>query len=113
MTLASVPPPAASRPSLRKCKPQDARARLGGAITIWFACWLRDHHISDRDLAEILGVSLAVAQGKRTGLRDVSMKDLGRFSPRFRDELWRGYNRVLDEHAALVAAEQSNLLAHG
>lgn len=45
------------------------------------------HHVSVRDLASILEVSASVAHAKLTGAKPLTLNDVFRFPPRFRNEL--------------------------
>lgn len=77
--------PAPRKPALAKCSPERYAAHVG--IAEWFATWCTEHNISVRDLADILGVTVAVARGKLTGDAPLALVDLYRFPARYRHDL--------------------------
>lgn len=91
----STPPPAPRKPGMAKCSPERYAAHL--AVTSWFAGWCRRHNVSDRDLAEILGVTIGVARAKRLGESPITLVDLGRFPIRHRNELVLGLSMLFHE----------------
>lgn len=93
------------RPGIAKCSP--GRAIDHEKLAEWFGAWCVRNHISDRDLAAILDVTLALARKKRLGESPLNLIDIKRFPDRHRSSL------VLAYMAWCVANDSSALLSHG
>lgn len=94
--------PAPRKPALAKCSPERYAAHV--AVAEWFAAWCAGKHISVRDRAEILGVTIAVARAKLTGDSPLGLVDVAQFPARYRSELILGLS---------VLFQSSDLRAHG
>lgn len=77
-----VPPPPASGPGIRR-----ARLEARDGLRDWFAEWCGRRGVTVRDLGDILEVSHAVAHAKLRGEKPLTLNDVYRFPPRFRNEL--------------------------
>lgn len=94
--------PAPRKPALAKCSPERYAAHVG--IATWFADWCTAHHLSVRDLADILGVTTAVARAKLSGDAPLALVDVYRFPARYRHDLIVGMS---------VLFGSDSLRAHG
>jgi hypothetical protein len=99
-----IPPaPAPRKPALAKCSPERYAAHV--AVAQWFSDWCRRHNVTVRDLADTLGVTIAVARSKLSGESPLTIVDLGRFPVRYRNELVLGLSMLFHE--------SDHLRAHG
>lgn len=93
------------RPGISKCSPK--RAQSHQDVTKWFQRWCAANGVSRRELAAVLGVTVAVAAKKLSGESPVALVDVLAFPDRFRDRLLTSLSREL------CGAGRDDLLAHG
>ena len=93
------------RPGLSKCNAKRSQAHHD--VTQWFQRWCAANGVTRRELASVLGVTVAVAAKKLSGESPIAVVDLLAFPDRYRDRLLTALSRDL------CGAGREELLSHG
>lgn len=104
--------PPLRQPGPAKCAPTPERQSGNDDAASWFRGWCASHRMSIRDLAAVLGVSLAVA-AKKHSAGNITLTDIGRFPDRYRDELAYEWLRHCRERQLMGAVGHGEHYGHG